>query len=107
MLRTVKKPERERNHSKKPTTARKYHDWLDSHPNLSFPLSYVGHMLFDLTCNPLKLPSFYVPISDDRKRVDILHPILQTSLVLINFSNDAVEVSICDPGLRKTLSVCV
>ena len=41
-------------------------------------------MLFDLTCKPLKLPSFYVPISDDRPRVDVLHPILQTSLVLNN-----------------------
>ena len=41
-------------------------------------------MLFDLTCKPLKLPSFYVPISDDRPRVDILHPILQTSLDLNN-----------------------
>ena len=44
-------------------------------------------MLFDLTCKPLKLPLFYVPISDDRPRVtrvDILHPILQTSLVLNN-----------------------
>ena len=57
-------------------------------------------MLFDLTCKPLKLPSFYVPISDDSKRVDILHSILQTSLVLENFSNGAVEVSICDPGLK-------
>ena len=61
-------------------------------------------MLFDLTCKPLKLPLFYVPISDDRPRVDILHPILQTSLVLNNclftFSTDSVEVPICDPGLK-------
>ena len=57
-------------------------------------------MLFDLTCKPLKLPLFYVPISDDRQRVDILHPILQTSLVLKKFLNDAVEVPICDPGLK-------
>ena len=41
-------------------------------------------MLFDLTCKPFKLSLFYVPISDDRPRVDILHLILQTSLVLNN-----------------------
>ena len=35
-------------------------------------------MLFDLTCKPLKLPLFYVPISDDRP------PDITTSLVLNN-----------------------
>ena len=45
-------------------------------------------MLFDLTFKLLKnfqIPLFFIPISDDRSRVDILHPILQTSLVLRSF----------------------
>ena len=76
----------------------------------------MGHTLFDLTRKQLKnfqIPLFYIPISDDRPRVAILHTILQTSLVLkkfflpISMMRESTNMWSTSKTLGKTFTVVV